>query len=212
MMALRSGALLGCLAVTLAGGCTHVVDGVASFPPAGRPYLNGISVDDLLLTTEELRDLTGAGLDLSDVPGMDSTQPVDNDFLLDTAPRECQFVYRESETFRGVVQFHKTSFQTPPKSELLSEAAAAYIDPDAAGGAFTHVSDLITGCGESTSGSRYVATWTANGDVVRARDSGDCGRIYRLAKTVLVEVTYCGYTHVIPDLVASRIASRVSPH
>ena len=27
--------------------------------------------------------------------------------------------------------------------------------------------------------------------------------------TVLIEVTYCGYSHVVPDLVATRIAARV---
>ena len=210
-MARRSSALLACLAVTLASGCTQVVDGTASSPPTGRPYINGINVDNLLLTTEELRDITGAGLDLSDVPGMDSTQPVDDELLVDHAPPECQFVFRETQTFRGVVQFHKTSFQTPPKSALLSEAAAAYDNADAARGAFTRVGDLITACGERTSGATYVATWTADADAVRAESAGDCGRIYRLAKTVLVEVTYCGYSHVVPDLVATRIASRVTP-
>jgi hypothetical protein len=45
---------------------------------------------------------------------------------------------------------------------------------------------------------------------VRADSLGDCGRIYRLQYTVLIEVTYCGYsTHVVPDLVAMRIAARV---
>ncbi|HZQ33974.1 MAG TPA: sensor domain-containing protein, partial [Mycobacterium sp.] len=71
-MARRSTALLSCLAaVALAGGCTRIVDGTAAMSPTEGPYVNGIDVNELLLTTPELRDITGAGLDLTGVPGMD---------------------------------------------------------------------------------------------------------------------------------------------
>jgi PknH-like extracellular domain len=179
-------------------------------PPAEGPYLGGMDVDELLLTTAEMRDLTGAGLDLSGVPGMDSIQTVDNLLLVDSAPPECRFVFLESQTFGpDVKQFHKTTFQTPPKSELLSEAAAAYVDADTARRAFDNVADLVKGCGESTSGYAYVYDWSVAPQIVNAQSIGDCGRIYRLEATVLIEVTYCGYTHVIPDLLAARIAARV---
>jgi hypothetical protein len=204
---------LACLcvtaAVTLASGCTHVVGGTALMPPAEGPYLDGMDVDALLLTTAELRDLTGAGLDLNGVPGMDSRQTVDDDLLVGSAPPECRFVFRESAIFGpDVKQFHKTSFQTPPKQALLSEAAAAYLDADTALRAFGNVTDLVKSCGATRSG--YVYDWTADQQTLHAESFGDCGRIYRLQSTVLIEVTYCGYrSHVVPDLVATRIAARV---
>jgi hypothetical protein len=181
-------------------------------PPAQGLYLDGMDVNQLLLTTPELRDLTGAGLDLNGVPGMDSIQMVDNELVVDSAPPECRFVFLESQTFGpDVKQFHKTSFQTPPKSALISEAAAAYVDADTAHRAFDNVTELVKTCGDSASGYAYVYEYTADPAAVHAQSIGDCGRIYRLAVTVLVEVTYCGYSHVVPDLVASRISSRVQP-
>ena len=211
-MARRGSLLISCLAaVTLATGCTHMVGGNPLMPPNASPYLDGMDVDELLLTTAEMRDLTGAGPDLNGVPGMDSTQTVDDELLVDSAPPECQFVFRESTIFGpDVKQFHKTSFQTPPKQALLSEAAAAYVDADTALRAFDSITDLVKACGATSSGYAYVYDWTADSQTVRAESLGDCGRIYRLQSTVLIEVTYCGYTtHVIPDLVATRIAARV---
>jgi hypothetical protein len=203
--------LLSCLAAAmLFTGCTRVVGGIAFMPPTEGSYRDGMDVDDLLLTTAELRDLTGAGLDLNGVPGMDSTQTVDDQLLVDAAPPECRFVFLESQVFGGnVKQFHKTSFQTPSKAALLSEAAAAYVDADSARRAFGTVTDLVKACGDSTTGYAYVNKYTADAEAVHAEDMGDCGRVYRLADTVLVEVTYCGYSHVVPDIVASRMASRV---
>jgi hypothetical protein len=197
--------------LTLAGGCTHVVGGTALMPPAEGPYLNGMDVDELLLTTPELRDLTGAGPDLNGVPGMDSKQTVDDDLLVDSAPPECQFVFRESAVFGpDLKQFHKTSFQTPPKHALLSEAAAAYLDVDTAQHAFDNITDLVKACGATSSGYGYVSDWTADQQTLRSEGLGGCGRIYRLQSTVLIEVTYCGYSSgVVPDLVATRIAAKV---
>jgi PknH-like extracellular domain len=211
-MARRSSVLVSCLAaVTLASGCAHVVTGTPLMPPAEGPYLDGMDVNKLLLTTTEMRDLTGAGSDLNGVPGMDSTQTVDDELLVDSAPPECQFVFRESTIFGpDVKQFHKTSFQTPPNRALLSEAAAAYVDANTARRAFDNVENLVKACGATGSGYAYVYDWTADPRTVRADGLGDCGRIYRLQSTVLIEVTYCGYsTHVVPDLVATRIAARV---
>jgi hypothetical protein len=210
-MARRSSVLLCCLAAAaLAGGCARVVGGIAAMPPTEGPYLHGMDVDDLLLTTPEMRDLTGAGPDLNGVPGMDSKYTVDDELLIGAAPPECQFVFLESMVFGpDVKQFHKTSFQTPPKSALLSEAAAAYIDAPTARRAFDNVANLVKACGEIPSGASYVYDWTADGQTLRADGLGDCGRVYRVEATVLIEVTYCGYSHVVPDLVATRIAARV---
>ena len=121
-MARRSSALLSCLAaVTLASGCTDVVGGVASMPPTEGPYLDGMDVDELLLTTPEMRDLTGAGLDLNGVPGMDSKYTVDDELLVESAPPECQFVFRESSVFGpDVKQFHNC--------DARSHAVSGYAD------------------------------------------------------------------------------------
>ncbi len=210
-MARRSSVLLSCLAAaTLAGGCAHVVGGTAAMPPAEGPYLHGMDVDDLLLTTPEMRDLTGAGLDLNGIPGMDSKYTVDDELLVEAAPPECRFVFRESLVFGpDVKQFHKTSFQTPPKSALLSEAAAAYDDAPTARRAFDNVANLVKACGDTPSGYSYVYNWTADEQTLQAEGLGDCGRVYRVEATVLIEVTYCGYSHVVPDLLAKRIAARV---
>lgn len=210
-MARRGSVLLSCLAAaTLAGGCAHVVGGIATMPPTEGPYLHGMDVDDLLLTTAEMRDITGAGQDLNGVPGMDSKFTVDDELLVTAAPPECAFVFRESLVFGpDVKQFHKTSFQNPPKSALLSEAAAAYVDTITARRAFDTVAGFVKSCGDTPSGYSYVYDWSADEQTVRTESVGDCGRIYRVEATVLIEVTYCGYSHVVPDLVATRIAGRV---
>ncbi len=181
-------------------------------PPMEWPYLDGLDVDDLLLTTAEMRDLTGAGLDLNGVPGMDSKWTVDDELLVGAAPPQCQFVFRESQIFGpDVKQFHKTSFQTPPDSAMLSEAAAAYVDGATARRVFDNVSNLVKACGDTPSGYGYVYEWTTDGQTLWSESLCDCGRIYRLEDNVLIEVTYSGYSHVVPDLVTTRIASRVGP-
>ena len=141
---------------------------------------------------------------------MDSKYTVDDELLVEAAPTDCRFVFLESVVFGpDVKQFHKTSFQTPPKSALLSEAAAAYVDATTARRAFDNVANLVKACGETPSGYSYVYDWATDGQTLRADGLGDCGRVYRAEATVLIEVTYCGYSHVVPDLVATRIAARV---
>jgi hypothetical protein len=195
--------------VLLVGGCTQITGGVAMMPPGEDPWLDGMDVDALLLSTPEMRDVTGAGTDLNGIPGMDSKYTVDNELLVETAPPDCRFVFRESQVFGpDVKQFHKTSFQWPPKSALLSEAAAAYVDTATSRRAFDNVTALVKSCAEAPGGTGFVYDWHTDSQTLRA-ESGDCGRIYRVQSTVLVEVTYCGYSHVVPDVVASRIAAKV---
>jgi hypothetical protein len=218
-MARRSNALLSCprtrralqvlAAVMLASGCTQITGGVAMMPPGEDPWLDGMDVDALLLTTPEMRDIVGAGTDLNGIPGMDSKYTVDDELLVETAPPECRFVFRESQVFGpDVKQFHKTSFQYPPKSALLSEAAAAYVDAETARRAFDNVTALVKSCADSPAGYGFVYDWRTDNQTLRA-ESGDCGRIYRQQATVLIEVTYCGYSRVVPDVVAGRIAAKI---
>src|SRR4051812_24770990 len=115
-MTRRRWPLLGVVAaLLLVPARSTVIDGVASMPATGTLYLGGLDVDELLLSTAELRDITGAGLDLTGVPGMDSRKTVDDELLVKASPPDCQFVFRESLIFGpDIKQFHKTSFQTPP--------------------------------------------------------------------------------------------------
>lgn len=198
-------------ALVLATGCSTVIDGVAEMPATETPYLDGLDVDDLLLDAEELRDITGSGLDLTQIPGMDSKQQVDDEPLVTTAPPECQYVYRETLVFGpDVKQFHKTSFQTPTDSAILSEGAAAYADGDAARAAFDNLANLVAACATNpTYAASYIGDWTLEADSIRTRNARSCGRVYVLRANVLIEVTYCGYSEVVPNLVADRIASRV---
>ena len=203
--------LLGCLAVFSVAGCTAVVDGTAMMPPAETPWLGGMDVDELLLSAAELRDITGKGLDLTGVPGMDSRKTVDDELLAEGAPRECQFVFLESEIFGGdeLKQFHKTSFQTPTDSALLSEAAAAYADAGTARHAFDNVVTMVSGCRAASLATLFVGQYSVEGDTLRVQTGPDCGRIYRVRSSVLIEVTYCGYSEVVPNVVTNRIATRV---
>src|ERR1700741_1001832 len=96
--------------------------------------------------------------------------------------------------------------RAPLQADLPAEGAAAYLDADTALRAFGNITELVKSCGATSSG--YVYDWTADQETLRAESFGDCGRIYRLQSTVLVEVTYCGYSsRVVPDLVATRIAA-----
>ena len=197
-------------ALLIATGCSTVIDGVPAMPPAETLYLGGLDVDELLLSTDELRDITGAGPELNGVPGMDSKKAVDDELLVKSSPPDCRFVFRESLIFGPEVkQFHKTSFQTPPESALLSEAAAAYLDADTARGAFDNVASMVMSCANTIYASMFVGEWTIDGDTISTRTARSCGRIYRPKSNVLIEVTYCGYSEVVPNLVVTRIASRV---
>lgn len=170
-----------------------------------------MDVNELLLTTAELRDITGAGLELTAIPGMDSSRTVDDEHLMDITPVECQFLHRESVIFGSDLnQFRKTTFQSPPKSALLSEAVAAYDDTQKARSAFDNLVDGVTSCDKAVLAAMFVGEWVLAEGNLHLRTGGDCGRIYRVASTVLIEVTYCGYSEVVPNLVVNRIASRVS--
>jgi len=212
-MTRAGGALLRLVAATaVSAGCAHVVAGTPALPASVRPgHYYGVNVDDVLLTAPELREVTGAGLDMTEVPGMDATQPVDEENLVQLAPPECQFIFRESLIFGpDVDQFHKTGFQTPPQSALLTEGAAGYADADTARRAFDNVANMVMSCGNTAFASIYVGQWTADDTTLRTR-TVNCGRVYRVASAVLIEVTYCGYAAAVPEEVAKRMAAKLTP-
>lgn len=197
-----------CCVGLLAAACTRVVDG-AAVPGAGGYLANGVDVDQVLLDQSRMRAITGAGDDLTIIPSMDGERPVDIDTLVHTAPPECRFVYAETAIFGDdVEQFHKTTFQYPPKGALISEGAAGYRDRETAQHAFDSLVATVGGCAATSRGSWLVGDWSANQQSLRTRP-GDCGRDYRVKSVVLLEVTFCGFSDSVPDIVMTNIAARV---
>ncbi len=84
-----------------------------------------------MLSQAQVQAITGGGQDVTIIPSMDGKSMVDVEPPLAEAvpPRDCRFLFAETDTFgTDVEDFHKTSFQYPPRRALISEAAAAYRD------------------------------------------------------------------------------------
>lgn len=202
--------LLVWCAALLATACTRVVDGTAVPAPGGAPKGEwGVDVDAILLDQSRMRAITGAGDDLTIIPSMDGKYLVDLDILAETAPTECRFVYDETSTFGpDVEQFHKTTFQYPPKGGLISEGAAAYRDAATARHALDTLMATVGRCAASPSGLPLVGDWSTGADSLHTRP-GDCGRDYRIKSVVLMEVTFCGFPESVSDIVLTNIAANV---
>jgi len=200
--------LVVCTAV-LTLGCTTTVTGnpVASAPGLEESR-SPVDADAVLLEQSRMRAITGGGDDLTVIPTMDGTSPVDLDVLADQVPSECAWLFAETQTFgREVADFHKTTYQNPPVGALISQGAAAYEDVTTARGAFDGLVGRVDACGTSTAG--YVGEWTTGPDAIRTRTSSECGRDYRLKSVVLVEVTFCAYPPSVPDIVMTNLLERV---
>lgn len=192
--------------------CTRMVGGVAQLPATEAPGPTppaGINVGEIVLDTASMRGIAGAGEDLTIIPSMDTTSPVDIAPLADSAPDQCRFVFAETATFGpDLRRFHKTTFQYPPKGALISEAAAAYLDAGTARQAFDTLVATVDGCTKGSFGARFVGTWRADEQALHTR-AGRCGRDYRLKSAVLLEVTYCGFPESVPDIVLTNMATNV---
>jgi hypothetical protein len=202
--------LLSCGAVLLMVACTRVVGGEAlAGPSAARREINGVNVDAILLDQSRVRAIAGAGDDMTIIPTMDGTRPVDIDQLAETAPAPCRFIYAETATFGPDVQaFHKTTFQYPPKGGVLSEGAAAYRDAGTAQRAFSALVTTVGDCAASSAGDRYVGEWKAGAGSLHLQPGG-CGRDYRLVSVALLEVTLCGFPQSVSDIVMRNIAANI---
>ncbi len=77
--------LVWCGVVLLTAACTRVVGG-AAVPGFGELPHPGVDVDEVLLDQVGMRAITGAGDDLTIIPSMDGTSPVDVDSLADEVP------------------------------------------------------------------------------------------------------------------------------
>jgi hypothetical protein len=202
--------LLLCGAVLLTAACTRLVDGAAAPAPAVAPTGPlGVNVDAILLDQSRMRAITGADEHLTIIPTMDGKHPVDIDELAQTAPQPCRFIYAETATFGpDVADFHKTTFQYPPKGGLISEGAAAYRDGDTARRAFDTLVGTVRDCAASSDGDLYIGDWKADADSLHIRP-GDCGRDYRVLSEALLEVTFCGFPQSVSDIVMTNIAANI---
>ena len=193
-------------------GCTRVVTGAAEMPPTpvtGALLPTGVDVDRIVLDVDQMRAITGAGLNLSIIPTMDTKYPVDIDSLAATVPPVCRFVYAETAVFgRDYTQFHKTTFQYPPKRALISEAAVAYLDDGASRRVFDALVDTVVACSGTSAGRKLIGAWDAGPESLRSR-AGRCGAEYRLESAVLLAVTFCGFTESIAELVLTNMAGNV---
>ena len=130
-MAVAARTLVLCGAALLAAACTRVVGGTAVPAFGAEPNPSGVDVDQVLLDQSRMRAITGADEHLTIIPSMDGKSPVDIDTLAQTAPPQCRFVFADTATFGpDIEEFHKTTFQYPPRGGLISEGAAAYRDAD----------------------------------------------------------------------------------
>jgi PknH-like extracellular domain len=206
---MKSRSLVLCCAGLLVAACTHVVSGTAVAPFGTEPNLSGVEVDHLLLDQDRMRAITGADEHLTIIPSMDAKSPVDVDTLAQTAPPQCRFVYEETATFGPDIEdFHKTTFQYPPRGGLISEGAAAYRDANTARHAFDALVATVRDCASTSAGATFVSPWTADNRSLQTRP-GDCGRDYQVKSVVLMEVTYCGFPDSVSTIVMTNIAANV---
>jgi PknH-like extracellular domain len=203
--------LAWCAAAIFAAGCTHVVGGTATRPGPGfdEGSRSPIDVETVMLDQSQMRAITGGGEDLTVIPSMDGKVPVDIEQLAKDAPAQCKWFFEETQTFGpNIEEFHKTTFQDPPKGALISEGAAAYRDAPTARHAFDDLVGLIGDCDSTELGSTFVGEWTAEDDSLRTRP-GTCGRDYRVKSAVLAEVTFCAFPESVPEIVMANMLAKV---
>lgn len=204
--------LVWCATAMVAAGCTQTVPGAARPEPPGidDESQSPVDVDALMLDRSQMQAITGAGEDLTPIPGMDGKRPVDIDQLAEATPPQCRWYFAESQAFGSEIEeFRKTTFQHPPKGALISEGAAAYRNPETARRAFDALVERIRGCDSTSYGPMFVGDWTATPDSLRTRTARDCGRDYRVQSVVLVEVTICGFPDSVPDMVLTNILAKL---
>ncbi|MBV8861183.1 MAG: sensor domain-containing protein [Mycobacterium sp.] len=207
-MAVAARRLMLCCAALLAAACTRVVGGTG-IPVLGAGPAPAVDVDQVLLDQPRMQAITGGGEHLTIIPSMDGKSPVDVDVLAQTAPPQCRFVFADTATFGpDIEEFHKTTFQNPPRGGLISEGAAAYRDAGTAHHAFDALVTTVHACADSSDGMGLVGAWSADDQSLQTRP-GDCGRDYRLKSVVLMEVTFCGFPESVSTIVMTNIAANV---
>lgn len=203
--------MLTCAAALAATACTTTVGGHPVSQRNESPFGSApFSAAELLLGVERMRAITGGDDSLTIIPTMDTSYPVDIEPLVETAPPECALVFAETEVFgRDYAAFHKTTYQYPPESGLISEAAAVFADDTAAAAAFRTLGSHVFACEATDYGATYLGDATDEENSLRTRPLGDCGRDYRLERSALIEVTFCGYPDSVPEIVIANIVANV---
>jgi hypothetical protein len=201
-----------CAAIVLLAGCTQTIDGRAERQPPGidDDSRSPVDVETLILGQARMRAITGAGEDLTIVPSMDGKFPVDIDQLAAEVPQQCGWVFAETRTFGGAVEeFHKTTFQSPPDGGLISEGVAGYRDPETARAAFTGLVTQVDSCASTSHGPFLVGDFSASTETLQTRPASGCSRDYRVRSVVLVEVTSCGFSESVPELIITNILNKL---
>lgn len=194
--------------VALATGCTQWTDGQA-LRESTFLGVDVIPADQVVLDLPRMRAITGGGEDLTIIPSMDGKAPVDIDELARPLPPECRFVFAETAVFGSDIEdFRKTTFQNPPRRAIISEAAASYRDDSTARLAFEHLVNSVTHCSAGEYGSLLIGSTDRQFDSLRSR-TGACGRDYQLKSTVLIEVTFCGFTAMVPEIVMENMLNNI---
>lgn len=200
-----------CCSAVLVVGCSQQVSGFAVLPYSEHPGPPGaVDVDALMLDLSRMRALTGAGEDLNIIPSMDGKSPVDVDLLARDVPEPCRFVFAETQTFGAdMADFHKTTYQSPPDSALISQAAARYPDPQTARVALDDLSDAATACAATSLGPLLVGDVETQPETLSTRTSTTCGRDYRVKASLLAEVTFCEFPESVSELVMTNLLAGV---
>jgi hypothetical protein len=211
----RAYASLLCATAMLVAGCSQSVIGVAvrSAPAVDENSRSPVDVDAVLLGRAQMQAVTGAGKDLTTIPGTETKAPVDlgelPGFTPVAVPPQCEWVYAETQVFGPEVEeFRKATYQNPPGGGLISQAAAGYRDHATAQRALDGFAERVQGCDATSSGRSMVGEVTTTADSVHTRP-GDCGRDYRVKSVVLVEVTYCAFPASVPGIVMTNILANV---
>jgi hypothetical protein len=190
-------------------GCTRLVGGTALPPPAPPAPDDAVDLGRIMLDTPRMRAVVGADDQLTIIPTMDSSAPADIDELAATIPPPCRFIFAETAVFGGgPTRFHKTTYQYPPKAAMVSEGAAVYPDGESARYALDALQATVAECADSSAGPGLVGEWAADEQSLHTR-AGACGRSYRLKSVVLLEVTHCGFSESIADLVLVNMAAGI---
>ncbi len=171
--------VLLCAGLLVASGGARVVDGAAVAPFGTEPNLSGVDVDRVLLDQgPHARDHRHRRAPRHDHP-VDGRQVLlgrRRHQIAQTAPPQCRFVFEDTATFGpDIEEFHKTTFQYPPRGGLISEAAAAYRDATTARRAFDALVATVRDCANTSAGAAFVSPWTSDDRSLQTRP-GDCGR------------------------------------
>lgn len=205
--------LLWCAAAAaLTAACTQTVSGSGSraAPGIDDDSRSPIDVDTIMLDQSQMRAITGAGDDLTIIPTMDGKVPIDIEPLAESAPPQCQWAFAETQIFGpDVEEFHKTTFQYPPESGLISQGAAGYPDHPTARRAFDDLVARVDRCDATPLGAMFVGDWSVSADTLRMRLNSGCGRDYRVKSVVLVEVTTCRFPDSVPEIVMANILANL---